>query len=565
MSATITSISGTLIKISGNNAYIANSPTNQKSFSIYDISNPTSPSLLGSFTAANNINNIYIYGNYAYLAESGSIEIIDISNPALITSVKNYTLSSGSSSNGIFAAGKYVYATVGSDLDIFDFGVTPTASSIIPDKPGNFTVAKASNTFVNLSWSDNSNNELGFRLYRSTTAGTYSVIVATPAANSTTYQDLGLTPNTSYYYALYAYNNAGNSVNPTTLTAFTKRIPNAGIITTLAGNGTGGYSGDGGSAISAQINQPYGVAVDTSGNVYFADYYNNRIRKVNTFGKITTIAGTGTAGFSGDGGSATSAQINSPFGVAVDTSGNVYFADYMNHRIRKITASSGKISTIAGTGTAGFSGDGGDATLAKLSSPLGIGVDASRNVYIADNANARIRKITASSGQISTIAGTGTAGFSGDGGNATSANINMPYGVAVDISGNVYIADTVNNVVRKVNTSGKISTFAGTGVQGSSGDGGNATSAQLNNPYGISFDVSGNVYIADCLNHKIRKVNTSGTISTFTGSGTAGFSGDGGDATSAQINKPYAVAVDASGNIFISDSQNYRIRKANHQ
>ncbi|MEK5468799.1 S-layer homology domain-containing protein [Paenibacillus sp. FSL R7-0210] len=331
------------------------------------------------------------------------------------------------------------------------------------------------------------------------------------------------------------------------------------IISRVAGTGTNGYSGDGGAATSAQLYRPYGVAVDSSGNVYIADTDTHRIRKVDTTGNINTLAGTGTGGYLGDGGAATSARLKNPYGVAVDSSGNVYIADTFNHRIRKLDRT-GTISTLAGTGTGGYSGDGGAATSARLNYPYEVAVDSSGNVYIADTFNHRIRKVD-TTGNISTLSGTGTEGYSGDGGAATSAQLNKPYGVAVDSSGNVYIADTINHRIRKVDKTGNISTLSGTGTEGYSGDGGAATSAQLNKPYGVAVDSSGNVYIADTINHRIRKVYTTGNISTLAGTGIGGYSGDGGVATSASLNYPYRVVVDSSGNVYIADYGNSMIRK----
>ena len=274
-------------------------------------------------------------------------------------------------------------------------------------------------------------------------------------------------------------------------------------ISTIAGNGTNGYSGDGGVANIAQVYLPREVDVDASGNVYIADAGNNRIRKVTTSGVISTIAGTGVYGYNGDGFAATSAQLNYPRGVAVDASGNVYIADAGNHRIRKVDISTGFISTIAGDGTAGYSGDGFAANLAKLHAPFGVAVDASGNVYIADMANYCIRKVN-TSGVISTIAGTLNGGFSGDGGLATSARFYFPLGVDVDASGNVYIADAYNHRIRKIDNATKIiSTIAGNGTVAYGGDGGAAITAQLQTPQGVAVDASGNVYIADTDNHLI--------------------------------------------------------------
>ena len=274
---------------------------------------------------------------------------------------------------------------------------------------------------------------------------------------------------------------------------------------------------------------------------------------------ITTFAGTGTPGDSGDGGAATSAQLSVPSGVSVDISGNVYITNYWNHKIQKVTTRTGVITTIAGTGAYGSSGDGGAATSAQLNYPQGAFVDISGNVYIAEHDNNKVRMVT-TTGIITTFAGTGTIGSTGDGGAATSAQLNHPIGVSVDISGNVYIADVWNHKIRMVTSKGIMTTFAGTGTPGDSGDGRAATSAQLTNPWGVSVDISGNVYIADYNNYKIRMVTSSGIITTFAGMGTFGSNGDGGAATSAQLSYPYGVSVDISGNVYISDFGNNKIR-----
>ncbi len=341
---------------------------------------------------------------------------------------------------------------------------------------------------------------------------------------------------------------------------FGRQFANAQTIITIAGNGTQGYSGDGGSAISAKLDHPEGVAIDVAGNLYIADLSNHVIRKVNTSGIISTFAGTGTAGYSGDGGPATSAKLFSPRGVAIDAAGNLYIAELINHVIRKINTS-GIISTFAGTSTAGYSGDGGPATSAKLYLPASVAIDAIGNIYFTDHGNNVVRKVN-TSGIISTIAGTGTAGYSGDGGSATSAKLNEPTGLDIDALGNVYIADYINNVVRKINTSGIISTFAGTGIAGYSGDGGPATSAKLYWPAGIAVDAFGNLYISDVNNSVIRKVNTSGIISTFAGTGIIGYSGDGGLATMAQLSSCLSgLAIDIAGNLYIADRDNNVIRE----
>ncbi len=335
-----------------------------------------------------------------------------------------------------------------------------------------------------------------------------------------------------------------------------------GNISTVAGDGTGDFGGDGGAATAAQLEEPFDVVVDGSGNLYIADRDNDRIRKVDAgTGNISTVAGDGTGDFGGDGGAATAAQLEEPFDVVVDGSGNLYIADRDNDRIRKVDASTGNISTIAGGGT-NSTGTGIPAVQARLRDPYGVAVDGSGNVYIADGGRRRIRKVD-TSGTITTVAGTGSSGFEGDGGPATAAKLRQPFDVAADGSGNLYIADTDNHRIRKVDAgTGNISTIAGDGTEAFSGDGGAATAAQLQHPSGIVVDGSGNLYIADTDNHRIRKVDAdTGNISTVAGTGAAGYSGDNGAATAAQLNFPDDVAVDAAGNLYIADRDNHRIRK----
>jgi len=338
-----------------------------------------------------------------------------------------------------------------------------------------------------------------------------------------------------------------------------RKVDTSGIITTVAGNGTYGYSGDGGPATNASLWWPSGIAVDANGSLYIADIGNHRIRKVDTSGIITTVAGNGNSVYSGDGGPATNASLRDPADVAVDASGNLYIADRDNQRIRKVDTL-GIITTMAGNGTYGYSGDGGPATSASLWLPPDVAVDASGNLYIADSDSQRIRKVD-TSGIITTVAGNGTRGYGGDGGPATNASLRYPEGVALDANGNLYIADTRNERIRKVDTWGIITTVAGNGTRGCSGDGGPATNASLRWPWGVALDANGNLYIADMDNHRIRKVDTSGIITTVAGNGTYGYSGDGGPATNTSLWGPYGVAVDASGNLYIADQGNYRIRK----
>ena len=338
-----------------------------------------------------------------------------------------------------------------------------------------------------------------------------------------------------------------------------RKVDTSGKITTFAGDGTESYGGDGGQAISAQLHSPYGVAADSVGNVYIADTYNHRIRKVDSSGVITTIAGTGEQSFGGDDGPAVSAQLDFPYGVATDGAGNVYLADTENHRVRKVDTT-GVITTVAGTGEFGFGGDGGPAVSAQLDYPNDVSTDGVGNLYIADRLNHRIRKVD-SSGIITTAAGDGTEGFGGDGGQAIAARFDRPSGVASDGAGNIYIADDANNRIRKVDTMGIITTVAGPGRLSNGGDGAPAVYALLRRPSGVEADGAGNVYIADTGNYRIRKVDSSGVITTVAGTGVSGFGGDGGPAISAQLGASSGVATDGVGNLYIADWGNYRIRK----
>ena len=329
-------------------------------------------------------------------------------------------------------------------------------------------------------------------------------------------------------------------------------------ISTVAGNGTYGFSGDGGPATSASLGYAQGIAVDGAGNRYFPDFLSFRVRKVTPGGVISTVAGNGVFADSGDGGLATAASFRYLYRVAVDAGGNLYLPDYQSARIRKVSPG-GIISTVVGTGVPGFSGDGGLATSTNINGPFAVAIDSLGNLFFIEYNNSRVRKVS-SAGIISTVAGTGGPGFGGDGGPATSASLMLPLGLTVDSIGNIYIADSGNHRIRKVSTSGTISTVVGTGSSGFSGDGGNAMSATLAYPYDVKVDGIGNLYIADINNQRIRKVTPAGIISTFAGTGTAGFSGDGGPANLARLNYPTGISV-GGGNLYIADLNNLRIRK----
>lgn len=341
-----------------------------------------------------------------------------------------------------------------------------------------------------------------------------------------------------------------------------KVTTSTGIISTVAGNGNQGFGGDGGSATAANLNFPTGVAVDASGNLYIADQ-NNRIRKVNAVtGIISTVAGNGFTTYGGDGGIATLASLYEPYDAVIDSLGNLYISDFGNNRIRKVSAGTNIITTIAGDGNNAYGGDGGAATEASLNGPEGITIDGLGNIYFADETNHRIRKVNSSTGIITTVAGNGTANCVGDGGTAIAAGLDKPCDVVLDATGNLFIADKQCACIRKVNVStGIISRVAGGGL---GGDGVLAINASLKVPTGVAVDASGNFYIADQSDHRIRKVNANtGIISTIAGNGTQGFSGDGGPAIAAKLSKPSGISIDGLGNLYIADFANYRIRKVN--
>lgn len=362
---------------------------------------------------------------------------------------------------------------------------------------------------------------------------------------------------------------SGNTCGMEAASGYTIGPASSSIISTVAGNGTYGFTGDGGAATNAELNSPSGAFMDASGNLYIADNSNNRIRKVNGSGVISTYAGGGSGctqqtDSAGDGCPAISASLSSPYGFAQDSAGSIYVADYYTNVVRKIS-SNGIITNVAGNGSAAYSGDGGPATSAALDLPTGVAIDSAGNLYIADGANSVVRKVD-TNGNISTFAGTGGSGNSGDGGPATQAQLNGPATLTFDSLGNLYIVDTIAQVVRMVNPSGTISTVAGNGKQGFSGDGSAATSAELQFPWGVAVDGAGNLYIADGGNGRIRMVNKSGTISTVVGGG-AGCSaetnnrGDNCAPTNARLSSPQGIFLDRAGNLLIADNGNQRVRK----
>ncbi|HWF07133.1 MAG TPA: NHL repeat-containing protein [Bryobacteraceae bacterium] len=412
-----------------------------------------------------------------------------------------------------------------------------------------------------------------------------------------------------------AFDSAGNVYIADAGNSRIRKVTPAGVISTLAGNGVSGYAGDGGPAISAALGQSLRIAVDRNSNVYISDPDNHRIRRVTTDGIIQTFAGTGAKGSAGDGGPATQAMLNTPLGIAFDPAGNFCVADYGANRVRKVV--NGNITTIAGTGTGAEAGDGGLATAAKLNGPAGIAVDLTGAVFIADQNGNRLRRIDPRTNIISTIAGTSQVGLGGDGGPAASgslyapqdlafnnnaqtlliadsanfrvraiangmlttiagngnfryagdggagitAQLPSPDGLALDTAGNVNICDSYANRVRTANIYGLIQLTAGTNTPGFAGDGGSAISAKLVDCSGIAADSAGNLYVADTHNRRIRKISTSGIITTVAGNGVNDYAGDGGSALNAALSNPLGVAIDGSGNLYIADTGNDRIRK----
>jgi sugar lactone lactonase YvrE len=339
------------------------------------------------------------------------------------------------------------------------------------------------------------------------------------------------------------------------------QAPEPGTIVTVVGTGRAGFSGDGGPASRATLHSPFGLTFDAAGNLFVAEVGNHAVRRVSVDGIITTVAGTGTPGYSGDGGLATEARLDQPSALAVDRAGSLWITDRYNHRVRKV-GPDGRISTAVGSGpfgtsrSRGFSGDGGPAIDAQFDGSYGIALDSVGNLFMTDLFNDRVRKVSPD-GIIATIAGSGPAGaggYGGDGGPATEARLDGPFGLTVDALGNLFVAEFDNSRVRKISPEGIITTVAGSDVPGFSGDGGRATAAKLNRPTDVVVDSAGNLFIADWGNYRVRKVSPDGIITTVAGTGQPGFAGEGGPAVAARLRGPLGMAVDASGNLWISDS-----------
>jgi NHL repeat len=340
-------------------------------------------------------------------------------------------------------------------------------------------------------------------------------------------------------------------------------MSSSALIFTVVGTGEASYSGDGGIARHAGLNQPFDVALDRHGTLYFTEANNHCVRRVERgSGMITTVAGTGQPGYSGDGGPATRAQLNSPYGIALDTANNLYIVDRLNACIRVVEAATGSIQTIAGTGEAGFSGDGGPARRAQLQEPNDIVLDGRGRAFIADVRDHRIRLLDLASGTITTFAGTGEAGSGGDGGPASRATLSGPRALAFGPSGDLYICLRNDHKVRTVDMrTGIIRSVAGTGERGYTGDGGSALQATFNGPKEIAVDRQENIILVDTENHCIRRIEAlSGRVTTIAGTGLPGGGGDGGPATAAALKRPHGACVDEAGNVYIGDSENHRVR-----
>lgn len=342
-------------------------------------------------------------------------------------------------------------------------------------------------------------------------------------------------------------------------------LVNPAMIRPVAGTGVAGFSGDGGLATAAQFDTPAGVLADSVGNIFIADRGNHRVRRIDAVtGFISTVAGTGVGGgFNGDNQMASLTQFNFPTALALGTGGNWFVADQGNNRLRRVAHTTQMVTTVAGTGTAGFNGDSVVATVAQLNVPSGVAVNPAGHIFIADSFNHRVRRVDAVTGVITTVAGDGSAGSLGDGANATAAQLNFPLDVAVDESGNILIADSLNNRVRRVDAiTGVITTVAGDGGAGYAGDGAAATAGQLNFPVGIALDADQNILIADGNNHAVRLVNRiNGVIVTIAGTGTAGYNGDNQAAVTALIDSPYRLAVEPSGAVLLTEAGGMRVRR----
>ena len=425
-------------------------------------------------------------------------------------------------------------------------------SSTPPAAASDLEATLMATLYVDLSWKDNSSTETGFKVLRldmtSPAPGSFETLDITEA-DIVIYTDDTVVTGTEYKYQIIATNQAGDAL-PSNIAEV------AHVITTVAGDGTGikGYDGDGGLATDANLYFPGGLVFDVGGNLLIADSGNHVIRRIDvTTGVITTTAGDGTGikGYDGDGGLATDAKLNFPFGLALDVAGNLFISDVYNDVIRRVDVSTGVIETVA----------------EELTSPFGLALDVAGNLFISDSSNHVIRRVDVITGVIETVAGTGIAGYNGNSGLAIDVTLDFPSGLALNDDRYIHIVDSRNNVIRRVDIlTGLIMTVAGDkgGIGGYSGDGGLATDARLNRPFSLAFDIDGNMFISDSDNHVIRRVDrVTGLIATVAGDGTGilGYIGDGELGTNAKLNFPYGLAIEVGGNLLISDTLNNVIRR----
>jgi sugar lactone lactonase YvrE len=486
-------------------------------------------------------------GTYGYSGDGGPATNAELSGPSgLVVDPDGNLFIADSGTNRILELTDGIITTVvGTGLNGFSGDGGPALNATL-NYPTGLALDASGNLFI-----VDENNQ---RIREVATNG----IITTVAGNgSAAYSgDGGPATNASLYYpTAVAVDAFGNLFIADGNNSVIREVETNGIISTIAGRGgVEGFTGDGGLAINAELGYAQGVAVDSSGYVIIADTDNGRVRRTKVGSVINTIAGGGI----GDGGAAVNAYVRAPLAMAMDTSGNLFYCDTGNNRVREI-ATNGIIVTVAGTGSYGYTGNGGPATNATLSEPYAVAVDNIGEVFIMDYENSVIRKV-GTNGTITTVAGGGT-NANGDGIPATNATVSYVRGMAVDSLGNLFFADTYSNRIREVTTNGIITTVAGTGVAGFSGDGGPAANATFDGPWGITFDNSGNLFVADWGNSRIRRIDADGFITTVAGDGTAGFSGDGGPATNAALDHPYAVAVADFGDLFIADGANYRVRE----
>lgn len=434
-----------------------------------------------------------------------------------------------------------------------------------PAAPANLVASAESYSQISLVWTDASSDEAGFRVFRGTSSDA-TTLIAEVAGGTTAFADTGLADTTTFFYRVHSFNAAGNSAEFASVSATTFMKALYGLIRTFAGTGFAGLGSDGLPPLETPLYLPVDISFGRDGRPYVIDWNNHRVRVIEN-GVTRTILGTGELG-DARAGLGTEISLNHPTHVSFDPQGRLILSAWHNSKLMRMDLTTNYCEPICGDGRRAFGGDEGPATLALLDLPVATAFDPQGRLYVSDQANQRIRMIDGA-GIIHTVVGTGVAGFSGDGGAATAAQLNLPRGqrgdpagrIVMDPMGVLYIADTENNRVRMVDAAGIITTVAGNGAATFAGDGGPATEASLSYPTDVALDPDGNLYIADTRNNCVRRVDTNGIITTFAGRGrVAGYAGDGGHPKDSLLYRPYGVACDAEGNVYIADAYNYRIR-----